>query len=98
MTRTRVLKNVYTITTYGYEGSDRCIVAFTEKLLNAIKNGYEWFVSGKYVYLIENEWYDSYIVTKYLKSDCTEFPVGYLIDDRARRYGGRLVARVEVEP
>lgn len=95
MTRTRELKNVYTITTYGYEGSNHRIAAFTEKLLNAIKNDYECFVSGKYVYLIENEWYGSYIITKYLKSDCTEFPVGWLIDDKARRYGGKLVARVE---
>lgn len=96
MIRTRELKNVYTITTYGYEGSSRCISAFTEKLLNAIENGYECFVSGKYMYLIENEWYDSYIITKYLKSDCTEFPEGWLIDDRARRYAGKLVARLEI--
>ena len=94
MTRTRESKNCK-ITTYGYEGSKRCIRAFAEKLLRAIENKYECFDNGKYVYLIENEWSDTYIVTKYLKSDCIEFPAGWLIDDRAKRWGGKLVARVE---
>lgn len=97
MTRTAEIKKCYTITTYGYEGSERYIAAFSEKILNAIKNGDECFVNGKYVYLIENEWYGSYIITKHLKSDCSEFPAGWLIDDRARRYAGKLVARVGVE-
>lgn len=95
MTRTKEIKN-YTVTFYGYEGSNHHIAEFSERLLSTIENEYECFTYGKYFYLIENEWFGAYIVTKYLKSDCTEFPVGWLIDDRARRYDGKLAARVEV--
>ena len=82
-----------TVTTYGYEGRN---MNWMRKIFAAVESGYECFTNGKYVYMIENEWTHSYIVTKYLKSDCIEFPAGWLIDDRARRYAGRLVARVEV--
>lgn len=95
MTRTIEIKN-YTVTFYGYEGNNYYIEAFSERLLRALEHGYECFVSGKFVYLIENEWFGRYIVTKYLKSDCTEYPTGWLIDDRALRYASQLVARVEV--